>query len=103
MPGKIRQTHCYGRPSNIAIAAAKNGNGNDADARSQTMRAGMSGTSQISSLWIAYRAQAVEYAMTCGAPAPLLSAAAPIENPTTAPPGVNFFFLMMRRPPRNPD
>ena len=50
----------YGRPSTIAAAAAMNGSGSDTAARSQTMRAGIIGTSQISSRCIAYSAQAVE-------------------------------------------
>src|SRR5262245_2893513 len=73
----------------MASPAAKNGRGSDTSARSQTMRAGIIGTSQITRRWIAYKAQAVEYAITCGAPAPLLSAAAPMEKPTTGPPGVS--------------
>jgi hypothetical protein len=44
----------------IASAAARNGRGSDTIARSHTTRAGISGTSQISSRWIAYKAQAVE-------------------------------------------
>ncbi len=50
----------YGRASSIASAAAMKGSGNDTAARNQTTRAGIIGTSQIMSRWIAYNAQAVE-------------------------------------------
>jgi hypothetical protein len=50
----------YGRPSSIAIAAAMKGSGSETAARSKTTRAGIIGTSQIMSRWIAYNAQAVE-------------------------------------------
>jgi hypothetical protein len=37
----------------MASPAAKNGSGNDTNARSQTTRAGIIGTSQITNRWIA--------------------------------------------------
>src|SRR3984885_5177224 len=77
-----------GFPIAIAIPAARNGNGSDTAARNQTNRAGMNGISHRITRWNANSAQAMTYAMTCGAPPPLFKATAPIENPTTGPPGV---------------
>jgi hypothetical protein len=41
--------------------------------------------------------------MTCGAPAPLFNAAAPIENPTTGPPGVSAPPIVAIITPKKPD
>ena len=43
----------HGLASSITSAAAMNGSGSDTAARSQTMRAGIIGTSQITRRWIA--------------------------------------------------
>src|SRR3982074_911122 len=72
----------------MAMAAARNGNGSDTAARNQTNRVGMKGISHRISRWKANSAQATPGGVPCGAPPPLFSATAPIENPTTGPPGV---------------
>ena len=43
----------HGFANTMAAAAAMNGSGSDTAARSQTMRAGISGTSHMTSRWIA--------------------------------------------------
>ena len=49
----------------MASPAAKNGRGSDTSARSQTTRAGIIGTSQITRRWIAYKAHGPTSAMCC--------------------------------------
>src|SRR3954453_22459651 len=72
----------------IAMAAARNGNGSDTAARNQTNRAGMNGISHRTRRWKPNSAPAPTSATPWGAPPPLFRATAPIENPTTGPPGV---------------